>query len=257
MAGVVRRSILPLLAVGLLVGPPALAAHRGPSLPPDVPASARARLAAVTTEAALAVRVDGQPFVARPEVFEYLLDHPELATHVTRELRVARYRIWRTPKGLAIDDGWGTVGIFEVVHAGPRTRVLHARGVYRQSLLPDIRGEAVVVIDYEPRPAPEGGTVIATSVGGFVKLDSATLARASRLASAVARAKGEKEAHRLVKVFAKATRAIEADPAGLCDRLERRPEVPAAELEEFRRLLSASAGGDRDRREARTPASRH
>ena len=71
-------------------------------------------------------------FVARREVFEYLLDHPEFATHVTRTLRVARYRIWRASDGLWIDDGWGTVGRFSLVYARDGTRVMHARGRYKQ-----------------------------------------------------------------------------------------------------------------------------
>ena len=57
--------------------------------------------------ASVATRVAAPAFPARREVFEYLLDHPELASHVTRALKVARYRIWRTRDGLFLDDGWG------------------------------------------------------------------------------------------------------------------------------------------------------
>src|SRR5687768_5796297 len=167
----------------------------------------------VTDRRSLAVKVDGEPFVARREVFEYLLDHPDFATHVTRTLKLARYRIWRTPEGLAIDDGWGTVGTFELVHVGEGLRLMYARGVYQQRILPDIHGQAVVVIDYDTQPAGGGRSTINTAVTGLVRLDSRILDVASKLATSVATAKGEKEARRLVKVFARATRAIEADPA--------------------------------------------
>ena len=192
----------------------------------------------VTDNASLAVRVPGEPFVAHRETFEYLLDHPEFASHVTRMLKFARYKIWRTPTGMGIDDGWGTVGTFELVHSGDGVRLMQARGVYQHKILPDIHGEAVVVIDYTVQPAPEGKNLISPNVAGYVKLDSRLLTIATKVASAAATSKGEKEARRLVKVFAKTTHAVEADPVGVIEKLRQRPEVPAAELEEFRALLN-------------------
>src|SRR5213594_2333491 len=58
----------------------ALAARPGPALPDEIPASERSRLIEVTENASLATHAAGEPFVARPEVFVYLLDHPEFAT---------------------------------------------------------------------------------------------------------------------------------------------------------------------------------
>lgn len=232
-----RRGIFRALLLTSLVAFGAEAAAEPPTLPVDVPEAARARLRPVTERPSLAVQVDGTPFVARREVFEYLLDHPDFATHVTRTLRMARYRIWRTSTGLAIDDGWGTVGTFETVHAGDGLRLMYARGVYQHRILPDIHGQAVVLIDYETRSAGAGRSTINASVTGFVRLDSRILNLASRLARSVATAKGEKEALRLVKLFARVTHAIEADPVGVYDRVRRSPDVPARELEGFRRLL--------------------
>ena len=75
-----------------------------------------------------------------------------------------------------------------------------------------------------------------------MKLDSRILAVASRLASSVATAKGEKEARRLVELFAKTTAAIESDPAGVYDKVRQRPDAPAHELDDFRRLLNLPTG---------------
>ncbi len=239
-----RRSAPSLLLLGLvLAGSAAATAAAGGriELPRQIPEVTRGRVQLVTDNPSLAVKVDAEPFVARRDIFEYLLDHPEFATHVTRALKLARYRIWKTPGGLGIDDGWGTVGTFELVHAAEGLRLMYARGVYRQKILPDIQGQAVVVIDYGARPASNGQSHINAAVSGFVKLDSRILALASKLATSVATAKGEKEARRLVKLFAKTTRAIEADPAGVFAKVRQRPDVPAPELEEFRRLLSLPA----------------
>jgi hypothetical protein len=235
-----RRAARPVVLAALLLAAGASSATTPgvPQLPPQTPSAARARVEAVTEHPSLAVKVDGQPFVARRDVFEFLLDHPDFATHVTRALKLARYKIWRTPGGLGIDDGWGTVGTFEMVWAAAGVRLMYARGVYQHKVLPDIHGQAVVLIDYGVRPATDGRSQINAAVTGFVKLDSRLLSVASRLASSVATAKGQKEAHKLVELFAKTTSAIDADPAGVFDKVRQRPDVPPRELEDFRRLLS-------------------
>jgi hypothetical protein len=224
------------LSVALMLSS-ARAAPPGPPLPAEIPASERDRLQQVTQTASVSTRAEGEPFVTRREIFEYLLDHPEFATHVTRALRLARYRIWRGPEGLWLDDGWGATGQFSVVYAANGTRVMYARGVYKRWFLPTIHGQAVVVIEYGAHPATDDRSLITTTVTGFVKLDSRLLELAGRLASAAATAKADKEARLLVKVFARASRAIEDDPAGVHALVSQHPDVPQREIEEFRQLL--------------------
>ncbi|MGH7302226.1 MAG: hypothetical protein ACRELZ_02970 [Candidatus Rokuibacteriota bacterium] len=222
----------------VLIVTSALAAKPSPNLPAQIPPSERARLQEVADGAAVSARATGEPFVARPEVFEFLLDHPELATHVTRALKLARYRIWRGPDGgLWLDDGWGVVGQFSIVYSTSGTRVVYAHGQYQSGLLPSIRGQAVVVIEYSLSPAPDRRSLISPAVTGFVRLDSRIIALAGMLAGSVATAKAEKEARRFVKLFARASRAIEDDPAHVLERIQQRADVPAGDLEEFRRLL--------------------
>ena len=215
----------------------ALAAGPAPTLPAEIPAAERDRLRQVAETASVSTRAAGDPFVARRDVFEYLLDHPEFATHVTRALRLARYRIWRGPEGLWLDDGWGAVGQFSLVYAANGTRVMYAWGAYTQWFLPTIRGRAVVVIEYSAKPAPDNRSLISTTVTGFVKLDNRVLDLAGRLVGAVAAAKAEKEARKLIQVFARASRAIDDDPAAVVALVRQRPDVPRHELEEFRQLL--------------------
>jgi len=225
------------LAVALLVSS-ALAAKPSPTLPAQIPGPERARLQEVADAASVSARAAGDPFVARPDVFEYLLDHPEFATHVTRALKLARYRIWRDPEGgLWLDDGWGVVGQFTIVYSTAGTRVAYAHGQYQSGVLPSIRGQAVVLIEYGMSPTSDHRSLISPAVTGFVKLESRILALAGMLAGSVATAKAEKEAKRLVRLFAKASRAIEENPAHVHEAVRQRPDVPPRELEEFRRLL--------------------
>jgi hypothetical protein len=235
------RSCLLAAATAVLTVTPVAAGRGVPSLHPDIPAATRQRLAPVTERASLASHVDGEAFSARRDVFEYLLDHPEFATHVTRMLKLARYRVWAVPGGFGLDDGWGTVGRFEIVYAAPGIRVMHAQGEYQQRMLPNIRGQAIISITYAATPATGGKARIAATVDSYVKLESKVAAAAGLLARSVAHAKADKEGNRLVRLFARTTRAIEENPAGVWNALRERPDVPRRELEEFRRLLSLPA----------------
>jgi hypothetical protein len=247
-----RRAVprLHRVIVGLLVATlaalagPAVAGRPAPALPAEIPAAVRERLAPVVDQASLTARYQGKTFVARRDVFEYLIEHPEFATHVTRALKVARYRIWHTPGGLMLDDGWGAVGAIELVYGAPGVRVMYAKGEYQQNILPNIRGQAVVMIDWKTLPAADGKDLIAPTVGAYVKLDSRMFSVASMLASSVASAKAEKEAFRLVRVFEKTTRALNDNPTAVLETLHRRPETPQRELEAFERLLLSAPEGD-------------
>jgi hypothetical protein len=224
--------------MALLVVSPVAAGREAPTLPSEIPADTRQRLAPVTERASLASHVDGEPFRARRDIFEYLLDHPEFTTHLTRTLKVARYRVWTVPGGFGLDDGWGTVGTFEVVYGAPGIRVMHAKGEYQQRMLPHIRGQAIITIRYAATPSSDGKATIAAAVDSHIKLENKMLAAAGLLARTVAHAKAEKEGTRLVRMFARTTHAIEENPAAVWGALRERPDVPRRELEEFRRLLS-------------------
>lgn len=224
----------------LLLGSPG-ETHAGPPLlllPNAIPQAHRGELQQVAEAASVSTHVQAEPFVGRRDVFEYLLDHPEFATHVTRVLKLARYRIWHTSEGLFLDDGWGATGHFSVIYAVNGTRVMYARGQYQQRVLPAINGQAVIVLASEFQPAPDGRASITTAVTGFVKLDNRFLNLFGRLARGIVDAKAEKEAHRLVRVFARASRQIEERPAEVLAQLRQRPDVPQRELEEFRQLLN-------------------
>ncbi len=207
------------------------------SLPSQLPPEDRARLEEIAKSSSVSTRVEIDPYVARPEIWEYLLDHPEFATHLTRALKLARYRVWRDGAGLRLDDGWGVKGQFTVVHAERGIRLMHARGHFGQKLLPEIRGQAVAVLEYVFRRDGGGHTVVATAASGYVQVDNRLLNALGKLAAPIVQAKADREAGLLLRTFARATRAIEENPAQVYQRVSERPDVPRQELEEFRRLL--------------------
>ncbi len=233
-----RSRTLVLILAAFLVVPGVPAARLRPVVLADVPDSQRARLEAVTGDPSVSAHAELAPFTGRSGVFEFLVDHPEFAASVARTLRMARYRIWSTPEGLALDDGWGVTGRFELVYAGTGKRVMHAWGQYRHALLPDIHGQAVVVLDYRVERIAGGSDRLTTAVTGFVKIDSGFLQWATRLASSVATDKANLEAWRLLRVFARVSHAIEEAPESVYAKLRERPDVPREDLAAFARVLN-------------------
>lgn len=207
-------------------------ALQGPAAGPDL-----AELQALTANATVTARAQAEPFVARREVFEFLLDNLEFAAHVTRALRVARYRAWRTADGLMVDDGAGARMNVSIVQATAGTRVVHARVQYRQKLLPEIHCTAVVMIEYDTIPSEDGRDIFSAAVTSYVKVESSVIAALVKLASTAVTDKAALESRRLVRNFARVSRAIEQDPARVLAEVSRDPDVPQAELAGFRKLL--------------------
>jgi len=222
------------LLIGLGV---ALAAGSPLTLPPELPAADRTKLEGIVRSSFASTRVEQPPYVARAEIWEFLLDHPEFASHVTRALKVARYRIWHEGGELWLDDGWGVRGQFRFVHVERGRRILYARGRFEQTLLPTIHGQGVGSLEYAFRPTGDQRATVATAVSGYLQVDNRALNALGRLAAPFVQAKADREAGLLLRTFARVMRAIEEDPASVYRRVAERADAPRAELERFRQLL--------------------
>ena len=216
----------------------ALATSPAASLPADLPEADRVLLGEVLDHVSVTARSNGDTFLVRSDMFEYLLDHPEFATHLMRALEIARYRIWREPDGLWLDDGAGALVRFHVVYAAYGSRVFYLRGHYQPPVLPAIHGRVVVILEYRSEPTGGGKSHITPALASFVRIDNGFVEALARLFKAVIAPRAAKVTSRIVIDIAKTARVIESDPGRVDEALGRRPDVPARELAEFRRLLA-------------------
>ena len=208
------------------------------ALPAGLPETERDRLQQVTHHASVSARSDGEAFSVRGDVFEYLLDHPEFATHVIRALEIGRYRIWGEPDGLWLDDGAGALVRFEVVYAARGSRVFYLRGRYQPRVLPAIHGRVVVVLEYLVEPVANGKSLITPAMASFVRIDNAVMEVLARVFRAVVAPRATNVTKRIVVDIARTARAIDADPVRVDAALRGRPGVPPGDLAEFRRILT-------------------
>jgi hypothetical protein len=233
----VRGSFV-IVTLGLVMAATLAAGNPRLELPATVPVAQRVAFEQLATTADVVTRVEAEPFLVRAEVFEYLLDHPAFATQVARTLRLAKFKIWNTPDGMVLDDGRGLTGQFRIVYAANGTRLFHARGEYNKTLLPTIHGQALTMIEYHAIPATQGRVLLTPAVSGFVRLDNRVIAFGFRALQGAAQRKADLEAHRLMKKFARVSRALEESPDAVLEQLRQAPDVPSRQLEEFGRLLN-------------------
>jgi hypothetical protein len=126
---------------------------------------------------------NGESFLVRDDVFEYLLDHPDFATHVIRALEIGRYRIWREPDGLWLDDTAGALVRFRIAYATRGSRIFYLQGRYQPQVLPAIHGRVVVLLDYTIKPQADGKSLITPAMASFVRIDNAAFEVLARLFS--------------------------------------------------------------------------
>ena len=223
------------LLAAALIRPAVGAGGEGvPALPSGVPSADLARIEKVLANATVSTRVEIAPYPLRLDVFDYLLDHPEFATQVTRALKLARYRIWRTADGLNLDEGWGVTGLITPFYGDGGLRVIYARGRYEQSVLPDISGQAVILLRYANGPGPDGRPALATSMEVFAQLDSAMVAT---FAGPIAKSKATSEGLHVLKVFSRLSTHLERRADEVLAELARHPEISRPDLDGLRRVL--------------------
>ncbi len=178
-------------------------------------------------------------FRSRPEVFEFLLDHPDFAADVARALREGKYRLRRVGEAYEADDGRGARGWLRTVFAAPGRRLFHLEGRYDPPLLPSLSGRLVILLDSEHVEGPDGVTYCAMRVAGFLKLDSTLTQVLARVSQSFSEAQVDRRVRRFFRHVAGVSRRAYDDPDGLADLLAGHPAIDPALATRFTVLLLA------------------
>jgi hypothetical protein len=176
-------------------------------------------------------------YPSRPEVANYLLDHPDFAADLARILREGKYRVRQVGAQYEADDGRGVTGIMKPLFTENGRRVFYLQGRYDTRWLPTLHGRAVLVLDTEHVRGATGTPQADVRVTGYLRIDS-------RLASSllvIARDFSERTVERKVRRFflhvERVSRRASEDPRGLADLLEGRSDLQPERAAEFRRIL--------------------
>jgi hypothetical protein len=206
--------------------------------------SARGRAEAVLGSSFFAHRITGLRARSREPVFRFLLDHLDFATAVARALRLGQYVATPLDDGYWGDDRRGARGRIRVLHAEEGRRLFHLEGTYEGRGLPVIKGQMLVLIEFQHLEDTGGETQVETSLTGHVRLDTPLVGGLAQLMATVARPTLERAAERKVRRFfstvARVSRWAYDEPEKVWAALESNPAVPQdATLAAFREILLA------------------
>jgi hypothetical protein len=255
------RGALTLLGIALLLVAPRGVGAEAPEPPPDprvpmvtldalplgVPLTrlgdeARSRAETVLEGSLFSHRVSGLRSRSREPIFTFLLDHPDFAAAVARALRLGKYQVEARDGGYWGDDTRGARGLMRVLYADPGRRLMHLDGMYEGRGLPTIRGQMLLLIEFDHQDDPKGGTRVEVSITGHVRVDTPLVGTVAQLATTLARPAVERAVERKVRRFfetvARVSRWAHDQPQEFWAALDGHPEIRQdATLVAFREIV--------------------
>lgn len=160
--------------VGKLPLPVALDAMPGPT---------RDALSKVMKDPTLTAVSTAEEFVAHPDMYQWLLDHPDRTAGAWRKMGVAAVEIKPLKDGrFCWKDESGSELVWQNVAQGPTGRVWYAEGkVNPGPLLPTVPVKAVAVLNYGDTARPTGDSLIRHQIEVFLHTDSKTAALVTKV----------------------------------------------------------------------------
>ena len=141
-----------------------------------MPAPTRDTLSKVMKDPTITAVSPPEEFVAQPDMYQWLLDHPDRTAGAWRKLGVAAVEIKPLKDGrFCWKDENGSELVWQNVAQGPTGRVWYAEGkVNPGPLLPTVSVTAVAVLTYADTPRSTGDAVIKHQIEVFLHTDSKT-----------------------------------------------------------------------------------
>jgi hypothetical protein len=171
------------------------------------------------------------------ELHEFLLNRPDVGAALARLQGLGPYRVRQVgPRVFEGTDGEGAFSVLRILDEAPGLRVFHARGRAVLRFLPDVSGEALVLLETRYEDA-DGVDLAHGRLTVYARLDNRFLDRMLRLLIPVI---GWVLDRKITKAFLSESRAVELlarDPEKVLARLEDEEPTLGAEVAAFRTLL--------------------
>jgi hypothetical protein len=148
----------------------------------EMPAQTREALGRVMKDPTITAVCPAQEFVAHPDTYHWLLDHPDRTASAWRKLGVDAVEIKTLKDGRFFWKDGPSELVWQTVARGPGGRVWYAEGQVKPGLfLPTIPVTAVAVLSHADQDRPTGDVVIRQQLEVFLHTDSKAAALVTRL----------------------------------------------------------------------------
>jgi hypothetical protein len=181
-----------------------------------IPAAVREEVRKVVEHPRISAHGKPEAFYGRPDLYQWMLDHPDRATVAWRRLGATCIDI--TDLGndrFGASDGQGTDVTWETIYRGPDMRIWYAEASAKpRPLLRAVPVHAVIVLHHTDRMDAAGRTIIQHQAELYLHTDNKGAILITRLLGATAPRLAEQSVNQLQMFF-----------SGLMGNLERYPQL--------------------------------
>jgi hypothetical protein len=137
----------------------------------------RQRVQRVLDETTIYRRLPASIIQCNPQLFLFLVRHPEVVVNIWEVLGVSQVALERTsPHTFRASDGHGTIGLIEVLHDQFNKQLVYAQGTYEGPLLVrPVKATCVLVLQMEYALDSGGRYFVTGYLDAFVHLDRASV----------------------------------------------------------------------------------
>ncbi len=200
---------------------------------------AQQRLRRIVDSPTLYRRLPTQRIECDPEMFVFLVRHPEVMVGIWEEMGITQVKTQRTaPFQLQANDHAGTVCDIDLVYGDQHTHVYYATGDYSGPLAAvPVSGKGVFLLRSQTVQTPEGQAMVVGTLDCFIQLDSLGADLLARTLSGLIGRTADNNFEESAKFMAQISRASAQNPQGMEDLAGRLPQV----LPEIRQQFAEKA----------------
>ena len=110
-------------------------------------------------------------------VYDFMLDHMALSSALARKLGLADYRVTRLgPAAFHGNDNEGSEGVITLLYRDATRRLYHMKGTHHGKVIPNITGEAIILMDYHVKTGADGREQVETRITSYSRIDNPVIA---------------------------------------------------------------------------------
>lgn len=205
----------------------------------NMSARSRSRVAKVLDECAQYRRLPELHYAVEPKMYEYLIEHPDVAVSTWRAMEISRVQLWQTgPVEYEASAPDGSLGSATVLYRDRSQCLMLCDGTYSSPLLPKpITAAGLLWLRHDYRPGQNGQMMVRQRLDVFVSFPSATARTMAALASPITNMMLDRNAFEISLYARMMSQAVESDPAWVEDIASRLEGVLPQRRQELASLV--------------------
>jgi hypothetical protein len=184
-----------------------------------------------------------------PKVYQFFIDHPDVAVSVWRVLGISKLTLKQTgPNTFDADTGDGSTGSLQMLSKTPTQCVIYCDGMFKSPVLPKaIKARALVVLNTQYQQQPDGAAIVTHSVDMFVNFPSLAVETIAKVVSPLSYKFADRNMEEITAFLRMMELSMERNP-GWIEQVAQLLEGVAAERGPELMKLTASIYVDAQRR---------